>query len=387
MKFSFKYKLNKKCLLALCIICVSFLSKSQTFQNLVPNGSFENYTQCPNLGGQAYFAAPWIGKAAPWSGPSSNSTDYFNSCSPTHNVPYYAGVSNPYYSLNAKHGNAYIGLYLFLKPTYREYAQVQLSSMLELGKCYYVEFYAVSGQYIKYSSNNASACLSSTLNVVTTGSILSLPTHITRYNNDVIKDTINWQQVAGLYTAAGDETHITIGNFRPNSQTDTINMYPVGSNPYYTYPAAYIFVDAVSVYSINPNGALPWSYRDTTILIGDSVYIGNHMGGNLNPKWYTIGGNFIAQNAGIYVKPAVTSEYVVQYTVCGVPRADTVKVTLSNGTGVSKKLYEKNDIKIYPNPAQNELVIEFSNENSLKRPKEITIRLAYPENYLFPSSI
>lgn len=332
--------------------------KGQTFQNLVPNGSFENYTQCPSTGGQLYLASPWTASL-------SNSTDYFNACSSTQNVPHTAGINSfyPFYC-DAKDGNAFIGLFLFLKPTYREYAQVQLQSSLEAGKCYYVEFFAVSAQYGKYNANNASASLSPTTNVVTTGSILSLPTHITRYNNDVIKDTINWQQVAGLYTAVGDETHITIGNFRPNSQTDTVNMYPVGTNPYYTYPAAYIYVDAVSVFSINPNGLLPWSYRDTTILIGDSVYIGNYMGGNFNPKWYTIGGNFIAQNAGIYVKPTTTSDYVVQYTVCGTPRSDTVRVNVSTGVSLKTNQLVGTNFKIYPNPIEDYLDVEIAPFNN-----------------------
>src|SRR5688572_17362556 len=57
---------------------------SQTFQNLVPNGSFETYTQCPNNSSQIYFATPW-------KGPTTNSSDYQNACSPGQNVPYYAG--------------------------------------------------------------------------------------------------------------------------------------------------------------------------------------------------------------------------------------------------------------------------------------------------------
>jgi hypothetical protein len=350
------------------------ISSAQTFQNLVPNGSFETYTQCPSIGGQAFAAVPWTA-------PVCNSSDYFNACSSQYNVPSYAGVGNPYYYLVAKDGNAYEGIFLCKEPGYREYLQVKLTDTLKAGKCYYVEFFAVSGQLTKYNANNAAASLSSGSNAIVTSTVtnggcsqLTLTPHIVRYGNPVIKDTINWQQIAGLYTATGNEAFITIGNFLDDSQTDTVNMYPPGTTPYYIVPNAYIFVDAVSVFSINPTGNLPWSYRDTTIIIGDSVYIGNYMGGNFNPpNWYTISGSYLATKPGIYVKPATTSSYVVQYTVCGTPRADTVEVKVVTGTGLIANELKKMEFTVFPNPAQNEIQIEFVSETNFIKPKQIII--------------
>src|SRR5690606_25117136 len=66
--------------------------------NYVPNGSFETYSQCPNVGGEIQFAAPW-------KGPTINSSDYYNSCSSVLNVPYYGGTTNQYpYFLDAYDG-------------------------------------------------------------------------------------------------------------------------------------------------------------------------------------------------------------------------------------------------------------------------------------------
>ena len=155
---------------------------------------------------------------------------------------------------------------------------------------------------------------------------MNLLPSITQYGNPIIKDTVKWTKISGIYKSNGIESYLAIGNFLPDSQLDTLNLYPPGSTPYYTIPNAYVFIDAVSVFSINPSGNLPWQYRDTTIVQGDSVYIGNTMGGNFNPQWFTIGGSYIAANAGIYVKPATTSSYVVNYTVCGTPRSDTLEV-------------------------------------------------------------
>jgi hypothetical protein len=193
------------------------------------------------------------------------------------------------------------------------------------------------------------------------------------YGNPVIIDTCKWRQVAGLYTANGSEDYITIGNFKNDANTDTVPMYLWGHGPVTAAPNAYILIDAVSVFSINPTGSLPWSYRDTTIIIGDSVYIGNQMGGNFDPEWYTISGNYIATNAGIYVKPATTSSYVVQYTVCGTPRADTVEVKVVSGLGVLTNGLRESEFKLYPNPAKNEIEIEFISEPGILKPKKVQI--------------
>ena len=56
----------------LLIIFYSLLSTIKA-QNLVPNWSFEDTTQCPNSGGQINFAAPWYN-------PNTASPDYFNQC-------------------------------------------------------------------------------------------------------------------------------------------------------------------------------------------------------------------------------------------------------------------------------------------------------------------
>ncbi len=148
--------------------------------------------------------------------------------------------------------------------------------------------------------------------------MLNLPQHIINYNNPVITDTLNWVKVSGLYTAARGEGYITIGNFKDDANTDTLDT------GHGTYQGAYYHLDAVSVYSVNPNGVLPWVYRDTTVNAGDSVYIGTQMGGTFSSSWYLPGGSFIKNGPGLYVTPTVSGNYIVQFTVCGVPRTDTL---------------------------------------------------------------
>ncbi|MBP7810520.1 MAG: T9SS type A sorting domain-containing protein [Bacteroidia bacterium] len=305
-------------------------------QNLVPNWSFETYTACPNASGQ-------LPSATPWTAPTNNSSDYFNSCASVFNVPSYPGGFQI-----AKQGNAYSAIYLIngFGWDYREYLQAQLNDTLTSGKCYFIEFFASLDNSARYAVNNMAANLSKIQYINTgTGFVLNLPQNITKSNNPIIRDTLNWVQVSGIMIGGG-EKFITIGNFKDNINTDTLTYKPGG------YNAAYYLIDAVSVFSINPTGTLPWQYRDTTVSIGDSVYIGNTMGGTFTSNWYIYGGTFINSGSGIYVKPVTTSTYVVQFTVCGVPRSDTLKVTVT-GVGIDENTLFSNSIVLYPQPAKD----------------------------------
>jgi hypothetical protein len=345
------------------------LIQAQTFQNLVPNGSFETFTQCP--------VGP-ISFAPPWTGPTTNSTDYFNACSLNANVPYYGGINSfyPYY-LNAKSGKAYAGMHVYNSQNYREYAQVELIDTLKNGSCYFVEFHCALCQNCVLGINNIAANMSYTNypnNLPNPGVLINIPNHISDYNNSILKDTVKWVKISGIYKASGVEKFMIIGNFKSDSNTDTIRIYKLGTGPIGFANFSYIFIDAVSVFSINPNGNLPWSYRDTTIIKGDSVYIGNKMGGlNFHPKWYDMNGNYLATNAGITVRPINTSSYVIQYTICGVQRADTIEVKVLPDVGFSELSQMQAELNLYPIPATNELHLTYENNGLFKSFDKIEI--------------
>jgi hypothetical protein len=239
---------------------------------------------------------------------------------------------------------------------------------LKLNGCYYVEFYTRHAGICQWAINNIAANLSPIPYTSYNLSVpLGVPMHITRYNNPIIKDTTNWVQVAGIYNALGGEAYITLGNFSTDVNTDTMFMYTNGIG------CSYYFFDAVSVYSINPSGTLPWSYKDTTIILGNSVNIGNYMGGNFNPSWYTYTGNFIANNSGITVTPTITSQYIVQFTVCGVPRADTIKVTVINDVGIAEQSINSSDLIVSPNPNNGLINISISSKDFVLQNSTIKI--------------
>jgi hypothetical protein len=230
----------------------------------------------------------------------------------------------------------------------REYAAVKLTDTLKANFCYFVEFYLRPG-ICNFAINNIAANLSPIpySNWWNTSLPLGVPLHITRYNNPIPKDTNSWTQVSGIYNAVGGETYLAIGNFTTDQNTDTSRLHN------FSFWCSYNFIDAVSAFSINPSGILPWAYKDTTILLGDSVYIGNYMGGNFNPSWYTYSGNFITNNAGIIVSPSVTTKYVVQFTLCGTPRADTINVKVIDDVGIGERFLDQSDVSVSPNPCND----------------------------------
>src|ERR1700741_3310729 len=99
--------------------CVLLL-KAQN--NLVPNPSFENFSQCPNGQAQLSYANSWIQ-------PTGNTPDYFNACA----NPAFIGIPHNFIgSQNARTGTAYAGFSPYYNCVWncREYIEVPLIDTL-----------------------------------------------------------------------------------------------------------------------------------------------------------------------------------------------------------------------------------------------------------------
>lgn len=324
---------------------LSFVAKSQ---NLVPNSSFEIYTTCPTNFSQLNNAIPWIS--------TISTPDYFNACSTSTDV----AVPKNFFGTNyqqPKSGNAYAGI-ITLGPigsNTRENLSVQLTTLLINGNNYLIKFYVVNMQSYDVANNNIALNFSTNLTyTVASGSSVNLPMHIYKFGNPVIKDTLNWTEIMGIYKANGTEQYITIGNFKDDTNTkiDTTNYGMIGY-------AGYYMVDDVSVEQI----CTPfWSYRDTTVTIGDSVLIGPAITG-LNINWYDATGTFITNAPGIYVKPNSPTFYTASEDFCNGITSHTINVMV---TPTSVKEYDKlqNSIKIFPNPSNGNFNLQFDDLKS-----------------------
>jgi hypothetical protein len=341
---------------------LGFFTKAQ--YNLVPNPSFESYSNCPTTNNQLNYATGWIN-------PTISTPDYFNSCSSTFGVPSYCNCSSVFQY--PKTGNAYCGIWCKNSTVNsREYLQMQMNTTLQSGKCYVVSFYANIVNWAGYACNNLGAYLSpNQVNSSSSNVLLSYNSQIKKFKNEIITDTLNWVKISGVYTASGGENYITIGNFNDDVNTDTVLIN--GSSSL----GAYYNIDDVSVTPIDSiiGGMSAKAGVDKSIAIGDSAFIGQEIS-NLNCNWYQLPGNVqIATNtSGIYVKPTAPATYVVEQNLCGTITYDTVFVMVSP-TGIVSSSIVENNFKIYPNPTNSILNII----DSKKQLQNSTIEI---KNYL-----
>jgi len=209
-------------------------------QNLVPNGDFEQYWNCPTDFGD-------IDSSKFWLTPTNGTPDYYNQCA---TIPSHMNVPNAYFGFQQAHsGGAFVGIYVFINAPidYHEYIQVPLVSPLTANACYQFKMYISLANSSQYNCFNIGAYFSSTIiSVMSNDSTLPFNPQI---NNTVsnLPDTLSWTLVSANYTALGGESYLTIGNFDNNSITDTITVNPLGV-------ASYIYIDDVSLTLCPDNG-------------------------------------------------------------------------------------------------------------------------------------
>lgn len=314
------------------------MSKSQ---NLVPNPSFEVYSSCPSNTGQINYALPWEA--------TISSPDYYNACATSTNV----NVPQNFFGANyqeAKTGSAYAGIQTFVSSlqNMRENVGTYLPTSLNNGTYYLTKFHLVNMQCYKTANNNIALNFApAPTYTVAFGNVVNLQMHVYKFGNPVIKDTLNWTEVMGIYKADGTEQYITIGNFKDDANTkiDTTNYGGFGY-------ASYYLVDDVSV---EPICTPFWSYSDTTVSLGDSVLIGPAITG-LNINWYDASGTFITNAPGIYVKPNSPTFYTASEDFCNGVTSHTINVMVTP-TGIKEYETLANSITVYPNPTQNNISI------------------------------
>lgn len=226
-------------------LAVFSISRSQTLteKNLVPNGSFENYSKKSSA---VKSALPWVAIA---------SVDY-----------YQKPISNDTGRCKgAFDGDCYVGLRFQKK--YKEAIEVKLAEPLKRGNNYQFECYI----RLAFWSN---AQLKSFGVYISKGGMKS----VNFPEKEFVLDTIApkgavlhggycWFRFKGTYRAAGGEKYITIGNFSPNVRQDMAKMNALKPG----FKEAYYFVDNVSLRWIKPADDVRTVYVDSLNYEKDSV--------------------------------------------------------------------------------------------------------------------
>ncbi|HQI69858.1 MAG TPA: gliding motility-associated C-terminal domain-containing protein, partial [Bacteroidales bacterium] len=71
-------------------------------------------------------------------------------------------------------------------------------------------------------------------------------------HHHLITDTVNWTKISGTFIAEGGECYLTIGNFYPASQTDTVLLQGDWPDDY-----AYLYIDGILLIEVESKITIP----------------------------------------------------------------------------------------------------------------------------------
>lgn len=222
------------------IIGACFATVAGHAQQLVPNPSFESVTACPTF-------ASMLGNAAPWFNPTAGTPELYHACAGT---GAYAGVpaNSSGGFQHPRTGQGFAGLYTYRVgiANFREYIAVPLVAPLEAGRCYRFSMFVNMPNDFDLACDGIGVHFSTGPLITGNPYVLPVPAHIEHPAGILITDSLGWTEVSGIYTAAGGEDHLTIGNFRVDAATTTTLF-----NPGTWYQGqAYLLVDDVSLVAV-----------------------------------------------------------------------------------------------------------------------------------------
>lgn len=210
-------------------------------QNLVPNPSFEVFSECPDDLNE-------VSNATGWSS-FGNTPDYYNECNynSSVNAEYYAVPDNYYGFQYAADGDAYCGLIAWGDGfDYREMIGAPLITPLQPGVTYYISLkfnfpYREGNPCWNTAIKNIGVRFTNTQYSENSPHPVDDTCHVC--SSQIIMDTLNWIEVSGTFTPDQQYNYIVIGNFFTDSNTDTMMLFP----PLACGPGSAYYVDEICV--------------------------------------------------------------------------------------------------------------------------------------------
>jgi len=204
-------------------------------QNLVPNPSFEEYSQCPDFSSNVAYATGWWGV--------NNTPDYFNVCD-TFQPPLSFGA--PANALGWQHpfdGNAYVGMFSYdFDPDYREYIGCALIDSLRAGYTYRIRMQVNRGNVWGLATDKIGMRFANIL--YTESNPIPLDNTASVWVDTIVADTANWVLLQWNYTPAESFKYLYIGNFFDDANTDTIWTVESAFKAYY-------YIDSVEILCVD----------------------------------------------------------------------------------------------------------------------------------------
>ena len=227
---------NYEMRLVLVFLIIFFASSIQA-QNLVVNSNFEEYTSCPTMTSD-FTTLNWVNPF--WPG----TPNYFNICdSGEVSIPI-----NEFGSQESSTGSAYVGIYTYGS---REFIQGELLSPTTAGSTYELTIIYSSADNFGHSDGLGM--------LLSTGPPVSYMGEIPQMQKtNIVESQTEWHTITQEYISPGGETHVTIGNFYNDSNS---NFIPEGMY----MNSAYYYIDSIAVKCI---GTLS---SDFTIDLGENI--------------------------------------------------------------------------------------------------------------------
>lgn len=224
--------------------------------NLVPNGSFETRVNCDPYDSYVEDAPPWFSATAA-------TPDLFHQCAVVDTAPcpwpeqyildpWAFGVpTNALGCESPFNGEGYAGNFYFGKNVngydgYKEYLGVRLSETLHAETQYTLRFYVSLPERIGNAIWNLQVYFGSDSIYQNNDTYINVNPQLSGNSGEFITNTNGWHEMAWDYTATGNESFLYIGNFQPDSQTDTLFVLEVEPQENY-YLFSYYYIDDIEL--------------------------------------------------------------------------------------------------------------------------------------------
>lgn len=223
-----------------CLLPVAIINA----QNLVPNGSFEEYASCP---GNFYEQAGEF-RIPGWLPATQGTPDHFHSCSKgAAGVPHnWAGISY------AHDGDGFAGIYGWMDndADYREYLQARLKEPLIADTTYLIEFHYKLSSYSRYAIDRMGLLLTDSAASGRHNKVINeIPTLSVIQDSALTLSTGLWEHAKMEYKAAGGEQYVIIGNFFSNAATRYYRIQFTPDQQEMLRNSAYYYIDGVKILS------------------------------------------------------------------------------------------------------------------------------------------
>lgn len=251
-------------------ITMTVLGLSATFafgqsnESIVPNGSFESIGKEPKKLGA-------IESALGWYSPTGAKADLFI---PSKKTPIIGVPENIYGKEAAKDGSNYAGFIAFSHNNKlpRSYVSNKLEVPLKKGDKYCVQFHVAMAEASTYACNQIGAIFSKkAFGTEAKESMIEKP-QVRNEDNKVFNAPYGWDRVCNTFEAEGGEKYIVIGNFNSNEDTKTLRVKKDSKSKITPIPAAYYFLDNITVTLIDENNPCDCAPNDPTIGYSKTVY-------------------------------------------------------------------------------------------------------------------